>query len=128
MRFKSFPVQSDGHLLTVLRYVERNPLGAGLVTKAEDWRWRGVWARRNGEDAVEAILSPWPVDRLGDWIERVNASLGVKELGRLRTSIARGRPYGEDAWVKRMAIALNLGHILRPEGRPPKRDEPGAES
>src|SRR6516165_9516930 len=30
-RFKSFPVQSDGHLLTLLRYVERNPLSAHLV-------------------------------------------------------------------------------------------------
>src|SRR6478735_6873399 len=33
-RFKSFPVQSDEHLLTVLRYIERNPVGAGLVTRA----------------------------------------------------------------------------------------------
>ncbi len=36
-RFKSFPVQSDEHLLTVIRYVERNALGAGLVTRAEWW-------------------------------------------------------------------------------------------
>jgi putative transposase len=36
-RFKSDPVQSDEHLLTVLRYVERTALGAGLVTRAEDW-------------------------------------------------------------------------------------------
>src|ERR1041385_1414085 len=38
-RFKSFPIQEDGHLLTVLRYVERNPLRAGLVSSAQDWRW-----------------------------------------------------------------------------------------
>ena len=38
-RFKSFPVQEDKHLLTVLRYVERNPLRAGLVEAAEDWDW-----------------------------------------------------------------------------------------
>src|SRR4051794_17979624 len=36
-RFKSFPVESDEHLLTVCRYVERNPLRAGLVERAEDW-------------------------------------------------------------------------------------------
>jgi putative transposase len=38
-RFKSFPVQSDDHLLSLLRYVERNPLSAGLVERAHLWRW-----------------------------------------------------------------------------------------
>ena len=38
-RFKSFPVEDDGHFLTVCRYVERNALRAGLVDRAEDWRW-----------------------------------------------------------------------------------------
>ena len=37
-RFKSFPVQSDAHFLTVCRYVERNALRANLVACAEDWR------------------------------------------------------------------------------------------
>ena len=44
-RFKSFPVQSDEHLLTVLRYVERNPVRAGLAERAELWRWGSAWAR-----------------------------------------------------------------------------------
>ena len=38
-RFKAFPIQEDEHLLVVLRYVERNPLRAGLVQRAEDWEW-----------------------------------------------------------------------------------------
>ena len=41
-RFKSLPMQSDEHLLTLLRYVERNALGAGLVARAEQWRWSGL--------------------------------------------------------------------------------------
>jgi hypothetical protein len=41
-RFKSFPVQQDEHLLTVCRYVERNPLRAGLVSRAEEWRWSSL--------------------------------------------------------------------------------------
>lgn len=36
-RFKAFPIQRDVHLLTAMRYVERNPLRAGLVRNAEDW-------------------------------------------------------------------------------------------
>jgi putative transposase len=38
-RFKSFPVQTDEHFLTVARYVERNALRANFVQRAEEWRW-----------------------------------------------------------------------------------------
>jgi REP-associated tyrosine transposase len=38
-RFKAFIIQDDDHLRTVLRYVERNPLRAELVARAEDWKW-----------------------------------------------------------------------------------------
>lgn len=36
-RYKAFPIEQDGHLLTVLRYVERNPVRANLVATAMDW-------------------------------------------------------------------------------------------
>jgi putative transposase len=124
-RFKSFPVQSDEHLLTVLRYVERNALGAGLVARAEDWRWSSLWARRRGDKALKAILSPWPVERPRDWTARVNAPLGARELARLRVSIERGRPYGDDRWIGRTASELGLEHTVRPIGRPPKQNRAG---
>ena len=41
-RFKAFPIQEDEHLLAVLRYIERNPLRAGLVGRAEEWRWSSL--------------------------------------------------------------------------------------
>ena len=51
-RFKSFPVQEDDHLLTVLRYVERNPLRGGLVSRAERWRWSSLHHRLEGGGPV----------------------------------------------------------------------------
>src|SRR5262249_54296233 len=48
-RFRSFPVQSDDHFLTVARYVERNAARSGLVTRAEDWRWSSLWRRRHDD-------------------------------------------------------------------------------
>ena len=95
-RFKSFPVQSDDHLLALLRYVERNPLSAGLVERAQLWRWGSLWSRVNGEEAIKALLSPWPVERPSNWTARVNTPLTAKELDRVRLSIERGRPYGSD--------------------------------
>src|SRR2546423_14355411 len=58
-RFKSFPVQCDHHLATVARYVERNPLTANLVRRAQDWQWSSLHARQRGGrgDHVKAILS-----------------------------------------------------------------------
>ena len=41
-RFKAFPIQEDEHLLVVLRYIERNPLRAGLVERAERWPWSSL--------------------------------------------------------------------------------------
>jgi putative transposase len=123
-RFKSFPVPDDGHLLTVARYVERNPLTAGLVPRAEGWRWGSLWVRMHGGDAARSLLATWPVGLPADWADRVNAPLSAKELDRVRVSLARGRPYGGDAWVERVARELGLGHTVRPEGRPPKPKGP----
>jgi putative transposase len=50
-RFKAFPVQRDEHLLSVLRYVEANPLRAGKVKHARQWRWSSLWARCGGDGA-----------------------------------------------------------------------------
>ena len=75
----------------------------------------------NGDRAIKAILSPWPVRRPSNWIARVNTPLGATELVRLRASVERGRPFGDDDWVKRTVSELKLEHTIRPPGRPPKR-------
>jgi putative transposase len=123
-RFKSFPVQVE-HLLTVLRYVERIPLSAGLVVNAQEWRWGGLWARKEGDHAIKSILSPWPVKRPANWAARMKAPLSAEDLGRLQTSIERSRPFGDDAWVQRTVSELKLEHTVRPPGRPPKRSDRG---
>ena len=117
-RFKSFPVQTDEHFLTVARYVERNALRARLVTRAEDWQWSSLW-RRNHEDAtLLAWLSAWPVEQPRDWVARVNRPQTASELEALRVSVQRGRPFGEEAWVKRVARRFGMESSLRPRGRP----------
>jgi putative transposase len=125
-RFKSFPVQSDGHLLTVARYVERNALTAGLVPSAEEWRWGSLWARSHEDDPARSLLSPWPEGLPADWADRVNAPLSAKELDRMRVSLTRGRPYGDDRWVDQAARELGLEHSVRAEGRPPRVNNPGS--
>jgi putative transposase len=117
-RFKSFPIQRDEHLLTVCRYVERNPLTAGRVERAGDWQWGSLWARDHAAAPVGKLLARWPVERRRDWVDHVNEPLTAKEIERMALSLKRGRPFGDDRWVIGTAAKLNLEYSLRPEGRP----------
>jgi putative transposase len=118
-RFKSFPIQEDGHLLDVIRYVERNPLRANLVERAEQWRWSSLWRRERGSEKERSILAEWPVPCPNDWVEQVNRAETPAELEALRRSASRGTPYGQATWVVETARVLRLERTLRPPGRPP---------
>jgi putative transposase len=120
-RFKSFVIQDDDHVLTACRYVERNALRAKLVERAEHWPWGSLHHRFQRSRASRALLSPWPVARPADWIERVNAPQTAAELAALRLSARRGNPFGDAGWVERMVRRLGLQSTLRPTGRPRKR-------
>ena len=116
-RFRSFPIQEDDHLLTVLRYIERNPVRAGLVERAQDWRWSSATPTRPGAPSLDA----GPVPRPGAWLEHVNVPQTEAEVEALRECIRRRRPYGDAAWSVQVARKLGLEASLRPRGRPRKR-------
>ena len=120
-RFKSFPIESDEHLYSVLRYVERNALRANLVKRAEEWQWSSLWARHSGNEDARALLAAWPVAEPAHWLRYVNAVQTEGELKALRRSVVRGTPFGSDAWVLKTAAKLGLEWTMRPRGRPKKR-------
>ena len=133
-RFKSFPIhvrrpsraeRSRGMLergnpvLDVLRYVERNPLRAGLVAAAEQWRWSSLrWWTQPG--AAPRWWQPDLLWRPTDWLEIVNRPQSEEELAALRQCVERGRPYGPSEWVRRLVSACGLESTVRPRGRPRK--------
>jgi len=124
-RFKSFPIQEDFHFLSVCRYVERNPLRAKLVKRAQRWRWSSLYLRTNDCAApMTGNLTAWPMPMPRDWIEHVNQPQDDKELAALRTASERGRPYGTIDWTARMARRLQIESSLRPVGRPKKSGKP----
>jgi putative transposase len=121
-RFKAFPVQEDDHLLTVLRYVERNPLRAGLVRRAESWRWSSLSQRRSKATSAPVLLHPSPVPLPDDWVAWVNRPQSEAELIALRQSVARNRPFGSEGWMERTAKRLHLAYTINPRGRPKKAE------
>jgi len=117
-RFKSFLIQEDHHLLLVLRYVESNPLRtrSQLVDRAQAWPWSSLGNWRQG--LASGLLCPWPVDRPGNWLEKVNDPLPPKTLHSVRTAVQRHSPFGDENWTRQTAKRLGLLWTLRPRGRP----------
>jgi putative transposase len=112
-RFKAFPIQDDEHLATVVRYVERNGLRAGLAERAEGWPWSSLANPDRGPR-----LDSEAFHRRADWIELVNTPTTDAEDETIRLSIVRDRPYGSGPWTVQTAGRLGLTSSLRPRGRP----------
>jgi putative transposase len=119
-RFRAFPIQKDEHLLTVLRYIERNPVRAELVERAQDWPWSSAAAA----SAAGPALDPAPVALPRNWLEYVNQTQTDAEVERLQECLRRGRLLGESAWMEKTARRLGLEASLRPRGRPKKKAPP----
>ncbi len=115
-RFKGFPIQDDSHLLTVLRYVERNPVRGGLVQKAADWAWSSH-SRPLATWPTQADR-PNPLPLPADWPGFVDTPLTSGELESVRNSVNRGTPFGATSWTGPIATRLGLEASLRPRGRP----------
>jgi putative transposase len=95
LKSKSFPVQSDERLLTVLRYVERNPVRAQLVARAEQRRWGSAWARRPG--AVPCwLVKPRDPALPRPWLRWVNEPQTDAEFRVLRNCLCRSCPFEDN--------------------------------
>jgi len=113
-RFKAIPIGGDRHFLWVCRYVERNPVRAGLVERAEDWRWSSL---RRHDDERPAWLAPWPTPRPPDWRSLVNMPQTEAELAAFRQAMRNGTPFGDEGWKQEVMELLGTTP-RRPRGRP----------
>ena len=109
----------DPHLMTVLRYVERNALRANLVETAEQWRWGSLRWRTASHPPFRLTASP--IELPTWWKGFVNQPQTAAELAEIRTSVNRQRPFGDPEWVLQQARDADLAQSLSPRGRPRKR-------
>ena len=77
-RFTAVGVSDLHHLLTVWCYVERNPLRAGLVSKAEDWPWSS--AAQCPRPDTGLIMDPGPIARPSEWLAILNQERDIAGL------------------------------------------------
>ncbi len=119
-RFASV-VLDEVHLLAAVRYVERNPVRAGLVASAEEWPWSSARAHVLGRDDTLVKVVPM-LGWVGDWAEYLASPEDEALLEGLRRNERTGRVLGGESFIETLESAL--ARPLKPgrRGRKPKRD------
>jgi putative transposase len=125
-RFYSCPLD-DVHLWVCLRYAELNPVRAGLVARAELWRWSsaGVHCGAEANDGrleIEAWSKRWSA---AGWRDYLSSGESEAELRAIRKCTHTGRPLGSAEFVRAMEQATRR-HLralpgARPRGSPKTR-------
>lgn len=117
-RFRSYAMD-EAHLMAAARYVENNPVAAGLVGRAESWPWSS--ARAHVAGLGDGLTDVAALGRhLPDW--RAMLARGLEagdEAERIERALRSGRPLGEPAWLKALAERYDLRAAPR-RGRPPR--------
>lgn len=115
----------ERYLWAAIRYVERNPVRAGIVRRAEDYGWSS--ARAHCIPADNPVLTKnraWldQMGCIGDWAQWLAEPDQREQVKVLRQHVERGLPCGADEFVR--GLELRAGYVLRPVARGrPKRIE-----
>jgi putative transposase len=120
-RFFSCIVEDEAYLWTVVRYIEKNPLKAGLADNVENYRWSSAKAHINGTNDDLLAEPSWlaPEDRK-NYVEFIMQEDEQAE-DMLRKATRAGRPYGSEAFIAKMELQLNQALKPRKPGRPRKK-------
>lgn len=117
-RFHSFPIQDDSHLLAVVRYVERNPVRARMVRRAEDYPWSS--ARHHVRGTADPLIQASPLRVLvPDWAGFLQDAEDQLEV--IRRHVRTGRPWGTINWIRQREQQLGRSLLPRRGGWPKGR-------
>lgn len=116
-RFYSFPMD-EGHLHAAVRYVERNPVAAGLTRTAAEWPWSSARAHLAGRDDELVEVGPM-LQRVGDWATYLEKVLSEEQLETISRHTRSGRPLGSKVFVADLERRLQRILAPRPSGRKP---------
>ncbi len=111
-RFSSF-IMDQNHLLACTKYIEMNPVRAGLVKKARDWPWSSAKAHIRGQDDLLVKVKPL-LQVIGEnWSKFLVDYPKDEEIELLKKHERTGRPLGSTAFVKKVEKLLGL--LLEPQ-------------
>jgi putative transposase len=114
-RFISYPLD-EGHSYAAVRYVERNPVRAGVVKRAELYEWSS--ARAHVRREVHPLLSAFPMEAaIPNWSAYLGQSDSPEDIDELLRHERTGRPLGSEDFVKRLEGLTGRVLALKKKGR-----------
>lgn len=116
-RFYSCPMD-EGHLIAAVRYVECNPVRAGLTRNAAEWPWSSARAHLCGRDDGFVEVAPMR-QRVADWSAYLAEGSSGEFLETVSQHTRTGRPLGAQEFVRALEDRLQRPLALRPAGRKP---------
>jgi len=129
-RFRSCPVESETYLLACMRYIELNPVRAGMVQQPADYPWSSFFANASGNPGLPVVahevyrqLGANPEERGLRYRQLVAAGIPGGELERIRTSARQGRALGNENFGNRLQASLGRPVAPTMPGRPRKRGQ-----
>jgi putative transposase len=117
-RYHSCIVDQEKYLWAVAKYIEQNPVRAGLVERAEDYPYSSAAAHVNGSTDDVLVEDLFTDDRRKDYILLLRSDVSRNETERLRYAVRTGRPFGTEEFVVEMENKLERRLLQRPKGRP----------
>ena len=115
-RFSS-TATDEAHLFAAIRYVDLNPVRAGLASRAADWRWSSARAHLACKD--DGVITVAPVlARIDDFAAYLDEEEDAARVAAIRSSRSTGRPVGPKAWLA--ALEGDTRRVLAPARRGPK--------
>ena len=120
-RFSSF-IMEEQYLLACTRYVELNPVRAGLVKKPEEWPWSSAGPHMKGKNDILVKAKPLRKMANKNWKKFLAVDVQEPEIKLFRKHERTGRPLGADSFIEKMELLLNRGLKLRKPG-PKKKDK-----
>jgi putative transposase len=124
-RYKSSLIQADTYLLAGMRYIELNPVRAGMVNDPADYRWSSYRANGLGQDDLK--LTPHPVyleiaqgasERQAAYRHFFRPQLDDQAIADLRLALNQSLPLGNSHFHQQIALAVGELRAARPRGRP----------
>ena len=120
-RFASFPLD-QGHLLAAARYVELNPVRAGIRRRPETHPWSSARAHLAEKDDELVKVAPL-LEMVGDWKTFLAGGLEEEDLSALRSHERTGRPLGEMSFLAGIEAQLGRSLAKRKPGPKKRRDK-----
>lgn len=115
-RFISYPMD-EAYLYACVRYIERNPVRAGIVDKPEDYPWSSARAHIFG--LKDEILSPLPsYFRISNWQDYLHGVERDEEIMPFRECARSGRPLGGNEFITKLESITGIRVRPKPPGRP----------